>query len=120
LEPAITKYYEDHSAERTMEAWEVWRLSAPKRPLKRPPAGHYETLAGPHGYYDGEYWAQGSRDEQIGFVEGYLWCMRTKVKTPQQTYSRSADYYADKISEFVKAHRSYAKPVASILERYRD
>jgi hypothetical protein len=80
-----------------------------------------ETWKNPHWYLNGDWWRQSSRDEQLGFVEGYLWCMQTRVKPPhRQRYPQPAEYYADKISAYVNSHDHGAdEAIADILARYQ-
>jgi len=47
--------------------------------------------------------------------------MRTQVSTPTESYSRSADYYCQKIDAFVSAHPKLDnEAVAVTLHRFRD
>jgi hypothetical protein len=117
--PRINKYYQDHPTQRSLNVLEVWQRTEPKAPQPKAPTGG-ETWKNPHWYLNGGWWQQSSRDEQLGFVEGYLWCIRIKVKPQRQSYLQPADYYAGKISEYVKSHdHAVDEAIADILARYQ-
>jgi hypothetical protein len=115
----VTKYYLDHPSQRALNVLVVWQKSEPKGPQPKPPSGG-ETWANPHWYLNGGWWQTSRRGEREGFLEGYLWCMRTRVKPPRPNYSQPVNYYVDKISEYIKTHDAYEKSIASILARYQD
>lgn len=121
--PKITEYYRTHEATGTLPVIEVWHtvLSDAPPDINSPAA---EKWTNPHGYYDGQYWREGSMSEHVAFLEGYLECLRTQLVPPTtQTYSRSITYYVDKIDKYIdeKAHpHSDHEAIADILARFRD
>lgn len=121
LEQRMTRYYKEHPKDRGLPVTDVWRkLLSESKPTKPPPGG--EEWTNPHGFLDGTWWVQSSQPERLALLEGYLWCMRTCVNQPSETYSRSADYYAEKIGKYILAHpkTAYDEAVATVLARYRD
>jgi hypothetical protein len=80
-----------------------------------------ETWKNAHWYLNGDWWAQEAQTEQLGFVEGYLWCMRTQVEGPHASYSKSDDFYREKINAFVTANPKLGnEAVAKTLARFKD
>jgi len=120
LPQKVTQYYKDHPAERTASIKDVWeKLVLTSRPRKPAPGG--EVWNNPHGYYNGLWWRQGSDDNRLGFAEGYLWCLRTQVNPPTETYSHPVSYYVEKIDAYLQAHpKGDDEAVAIILSRFRD
>ena len=120
LDAKISEYYKTHPQDTGMNVADVWRqMLSESQPTKPAPGG--EVWTNPHGYYDGLWWRQGSESENRGFLEGYLWCMRTSVNQPSETYSRPISYYADKISAYIQTHpKADGEAVATILSRFRD
>ena len=114
----ITKFYEaDLGANRlsVLEAWQ--RVSSSEKQAPAPRGG--ETWTNPHWYLNGGWWAQEAETEQLGFVEGYLWCMRTQVEKPHARYSKSNSFYREKINAFVTANPKLGnEAVAKTLARF--
>jgi len=120
LSPKITQYYQTHSSERKQLVTEVWKKLQPE-PSASTHAPDGESWKNAHWYLNGLWWRQSSETEQLGFLEGYRWCMRSCVKSKSQSYSHPDGYYVAKITEFLKAHpKGDDESVASILLRYRD
>ena len=116
----ITHYYKAHPQNLSVGVVEVWENVRPKEGLSGS-APNAETWTSPHWYLNGLWWRQGSRLENVGFVEGYLWCVTTRLKSPAQAYSRPIAYYADHISTYIRANpKADDQAVATILERFRD
>jgi len=120
LDAKIGEYYKSHPSDVGENVADVWRkIQSESQPSKGLPGA--EVWKNPHGYLDGFWWRQGSESENRGFLEGYLWCVRTCVKQRTDTYSQSLEYYADKISGYVRAHpKAEHEAVATILLRFRD
>ena len=120
LEKKITQYYQMHPAERAEPIAEVWKkLVSTSRATPSPAGG--EVWKNPHGYYNGLWWRQGSDNERLGFLEGYLWCLHTCVERPAEAYSKPAGYYVDKIDSYIQRFpRGNDEPIATILSRFRD
>jgi hypothetical protein len=122
LEEQIEQYYDVHPSSRNLPVSTVWQKVAIQGPPATPRPAGGEVYTNPHGYYDGEFWRTGSESSNRGFLEGYLWCIRTCVKEPTEAYSRSIDYYFDKIWNYVQAYPKAAQneTIADILFRFRD
>jgi hypothetical protein len=120
VEPRITSYYQSYPAQRRLLFIDVWKKTEPKATeVKAAPAAG-EDWKNAHWYLNGTWWKQSREDERLGFIEGHLWCMRSRVNQPSESYSRPAEYYVEKISEYVKKNGAYEKAIADILKRYRD
>jgi hypothetical protein len=121
---AITRFYAGHPGSQKLSVFEVWKrviVQSHQKPTAK--SKYAETWNNPHWYLDGFWWLDAAPDERQGFVEGYLWCMRTHVPGSQDTYSKSADYYVEKIDVFTRANshsKADREKIASILRRYRD
>jgi len=116
----ITKFYQSHPGLKGLSILEAWqRVSRTGKQAPDPKGG--ETWTNPHWYLNGGWWVQGSEAEQRGFVEGYLWCMRTQVDGPHASYSKSDSFYWGKINAFVTAHPKLdEEAVAKTLARFKD
>ncbi len=123
LADKISKFYKEHPESADVNVVEVWKKTWDKTPPPASAAQPGETWKNAHWYLDGFWWLDATQDERQGFVEGYLWCMRTHVPDSQDTYSKSAGYYVEKIDAFTRANsnsKADREKVASILRRYRD
>ena len=121
LEGEIDRYYKAHPNDWNVAVTTVWKRVSVQGPPAKPSLPGGEVYTNPHGIHDGFWWRQGSESENQGFLEGYIWCMRTCVKEPAETYSRSIDYYFDKIWDYIIAHpKAEDEAVAVLLTRFRD
>jgi hypothetical protein len=120
LQEGITKYYKTRPQDSAMNVADAWRkVLSVSKPRKSIPGG--EVWTNPHGYFDGQWWRESSESDNRGYLEGYLWCLRTCVNPPPETYSRPISYYADQISVYVRDHpKAEGEAVADILYRFRD
>ncbi|MCE5310110.1 MAG: hypothetical protein LLG20_20945 [Acidobacteriales bacterium] len=115
----ITRYYKTHPNDRRVLVIDIWRRVGAATSTKPLPNG--EVWKEPHWYLNGLWWRQVSESERLGFLEGYLWCLRTQVNRPENAYSRSLSFYVDEIDEYVRAYpKADDESVATILERFRD
>jgi hypothetical protein len=118
----IDKYYKTHPGSVNLNVIDVWEkvVNHPK-PSKAVDKSNPEIWKNAHWYLNGGWWRQGNEDEQLGFVEGYLWCLKTQVSNPTESYSRSASFYRRKIDAFVRANpKMNSEAVAVTLHRFRD
>jgi hypothetical protein len=119
LQDKITAYYKNHPARKTMlvtEVWqEVWHTPGESKP------SDVETWKNPHWYLNGLWWRQGSRDEQKGFLEGYLWCVRSRLSSGPRDYALSNEHYFNKLDQYIQSHPGADDtPVATTLSRFSD
>jgi hypothetical protein len=116
----ITKLYETDPGTKNLSILEAWRqVSAAEKQAPAPKGG--ETWNNPHWYLNGDWWTQEAQTEQTGFVEGYLWCVRTQVKGPHGSYSKPDSYYWEKVNTYVTANPKLGKEaVATTLARFKD
>jgi hypothetical protein len=123
LQGRITAYYKKHPEQQSMLVTEVWqevwaKLAKNVKPSKQPSGG--ETWSNAHWYLDGRWWGQGSTDEENGFIEGFLWCVRSRVKDGAENYPLPNSHYFSKVDQYIRSHPdSGNKPVAEILARFR-
>jgi len=124
MNDAIGKFYKDHPELHDLDVVDVWKKVIEQSSRKAVPNSEYaEIWKNPHWYFDGFWWLDETPDQKQGFVEGYLWCMRTQVTAPSETYSKPASYYVKKIDAFTKANaesKANREKVALILRRYKD
>ena len=117
----ITKFYELHPESISSSVINVWQKVADQPKASNGGKDEGEVWKNAHWYLNGDWWAQISEDQQLGFVEGYLWCLKTQVPTPTDSYSKPPDAYRRKIDAFVKANPKLGnEAVAVTLHRYRD
>lgn len=82
----ITDFYAQHKATRLNVAQVAQKVAA-NGPVSHPAPGG-EVYTNRHGYYDGLWWKGASGDEQLGYVEGYLVCL--KRQAPKSESQRTA------------------------------
>ncbi len=119
----ITKFYEEHPQSAELSVVDVWQKLWSKAPPSAAAAQPGETWRNAHWYLDGFWWLDETPDQKQGFVEGYLWCMRTEVPAPSETYSKPVNFYVEKIDAFTRANadsKADREKVALILKRYKD
>ena len=119
----ITKFYKEHPESDDVSIVDVWKKLSAKTPPSAAAAQPGETWKNAHWYLDGFWWLDETPDQKQGFVEGYLWCMRTQVTAPSETYSKSVSFYVEKIDAFARANadsKADREKVASILRHYKD
>ena len=118
----ISKYYKTHRDAAGLSVVEVWiKLDAQGQFDMGPDDKGGEIWKNAHWYLNGEWWTQSSEDQQLGFVEGYLWCMKTQAPASTDSYSASPKTYQQKINAFVNAHPKLGnESVAVTLRRFRD
>jgi hypothetical protein len=72
---------------------------------------------------DGFWWIDETPDQKLGFIEGYLWCMKTHFPASTEMYSKQPSFYVGKIDGFTRANaetKANREKVALILRRYKD
>lgn len=118
----ITKYYRTHPSRTNLLVTEVWSIlnqdTARNAPAKTETKG--ETWTNPHWYLNGTWWYQVEGSERLGFIEGYLSCVRTHLKESPASYSRNPEYYESEISKYIKTHHGFDQAIAEILPKFRD
>jgi hypothetical protein len=117
----ITNFYRTHPESADLTVIDVWqRVENRSKPIKdKSPSA--ETWKNAHWYLNGDWWMQTSKRQQFGFVEGYLWCLRTQTQTSAESYSQSAISYQRKIDAFVRANPKLGnEAIATTLRRFRD
>ena len=127
LEPRITAFVESNKSNLKISVAQL--IAAVARPQAADPNDKYaQHFPGKHGFFDGEYWRMSYPDHRAGFVEGYLDCYRSLIRT-NNSFSRPARLYAQDISKWygvsdsdpgeINSQRTDAK-IAGVLLRFRD
>jgi hypothetical protein len=117
----ISKYYETHRDAAGLSVVEVWQRLDAQDQFDKGADNQGEAWKNAHWYLNGDWWTQSSEDQQLGFVEGYLWCMKSQAPAPTDMYSDSPKAYRQKINSFVSAHPKLGnESVAVTLRRFRD
>jgi hypothetical protein len=120
LDTEIDQSYKAHPSNLSLPIVALWQKLLAQAPPAKPRRGG-EVWTNPHGYYNGDWYKQSSYDERIGFLQGYIGCLRTYMKEPTESYSRQPGYYDDKIWDYIDTHpKAYNEPIATMLARYRD
>jgi hypothetical protein len=121
LSDRITKFYVAHPESVGLSVIDVWQKVTDKPKASNGADVKGERWKNAHWYLNGDWWSQVSEAQQLGFVEGYLSCLKTQVATPTESYSASAGSYRRKIDSFVRANPKQGKEAVAItLRRYRD
>jgi len=118
----ISGYYKAHPDASGLSVLEVWeKLDARSKIDASADDRGAEVWKNAHWYLNGDWWGQVSEDQELGFVEGYLWCVRTQAPDSSDKYSASPKVYWKKINAFVIAHPKLGdEAVAITLRRFRD
>ena len=119
----ITRFYKKHPESAGLNVVDVWKKMWTKAPPPAAAGQPGETWKNAHWYLDGFWWLDETPDQRQGFIEGYLWCMKTQVPAPSETYSKEASFYVEKIDAFAKANadsKTDREKIALILRRYKD
>jgi len=117
----ISGFYTQNIAERSLLVPAAWkRVLADSPPPKASPGA--EVWEGPHGYYRGRWYYTGARGERLGYLEAYLWCLRTYAKVPAAAYPRSLEFYDGQITGLMTNNEgpAWRQPVADLLARFRS
>lgn len=117
----ISNFYRVHSELASLSVIDVWRQVEDQPKASDGAESQGETWKNAHWYLNGNWWSQVGEVQQFGFVEGYLWCLRTQAPDRTEGYSGSIDSYLRRIDAFVKANPKQSKEaVAVTLRRFRD
>jgi len=115
----VTHYYRTHPSNKGTPVIEVWRQLAGAEIVKEYKEG--EVWRNPHWYLNGLWWRQSSEEARLGFLEGYLWCVKSCVSPRSGAYTLSASSYRSKIDDYVKKHaKADDEAIATILGTFRD
>ncbi len=87
----VSGYYERHPSERGLRVIEVWRKVAVQMGRDTPQTKGGEVYTNPHGFLDGLWFRGVSQSERLGFLQGYLECLKGYVSKPKARYSRSVE-----------------------------
>ena len=120
LDERITKFYQTNAASKDLSILAAWQ-KVPSTGKQAAALKGGETWSNPHWYLNGDWWVKADRPEQQGFLEGYLWCLRTQVEEPHASFSKSDSFYWEKVNAFVTANPKLGREaVAKTLATFRD
>ena len=127
----ITMFYEENVSRQTQAVAAVLHMFRAGPGEKPRPGG--ELVKGRHAYYDGLYWRQiseysGPELEQLGFVEGYLWCHARLAHNKGGVFSKPPGEYVRLITQWYGFNRETddvdekrePTAIAGALFRFRD
>jgi hypothetical protein len=120
---AVDRYYQKNPSEASTPASLVMDklniaspISQPRRPGKSP-----APAKTPHGIVDGTWWRSATGDEQLGYVEGYLFCrVQTRSTKPSHFSKRALDYVQITSTYYADDVKHEAEKLADVLSRFAD
>jgi hypothetical protein len=125
--PRITHYYDSHPQKTARPVIRVlFDVRSPNPP--KPTAGG-EVWNERHWFFDGDYWGQMSKYEQIAYIDGYLSCYRKYLPSRPKKFSKLSVLYAERISGWFDAEPSKSPKlvskrqhvaIAGVLYRFTD
>lgn len=98
----ITEGYRNEPAKQSMPISEIIHDFRDEAGAKTAPSNALPR----HGHLDGLYWKQmggQDRSEQVGFVEGYLWCHSELAQNMGGVFSKRPVEYADLITQWYRS-----------------
>lgn len=109
----ITDFYAQHKVTNLNVGQVAFKIVA-NSPVSHPTPGG-EVYTNRHGYYDGLWWKGASGDEQLGYVEGYLVCLKRPATNSesQRTTIAISNWYGQHPS---KEDRAIAYVLENILK----
>jgi hypothetical protein len=122
VDAKIRKYYRSNPEAENLSVVDVWEKigAAQVATAETNPSGG-EDWTNAHWYFNEDWWVGGSSLDQLGFLEGYIWCTDNRVKPKTETFSHSVNFYQKKIDAYIEAHpKADNEAVALILRRFRD
>ncbi len=123
---SVTNFYRDEPDKRSLPVFEAIRIVEDEPPLRETGKGG-EVWTEPHGYWDGQWWREGSPADRLGFVEGYLAC-HSRSQRPHGALSRTPPEYARLINQWYKLNEETGDvepdrvdtKIADVLFKFRD
>lgn len=127
LEPKVSKQYAAGPEVMTQQVSTVIKGLASVEPSNPLDKGG-DRYPGKHGMFAGEYWRQAQPEHRLGFIEGYVDCLRSEAAGGSR-YSRPAATYVARLSEWfgikagdpgvIRADRAETT-IADALRLFRD
>lgn len=125
--PRITQYYESHPQKIARPV--IWVLFDVRNPHPPKPLDGGEVWTEKHGFFNGDYWGQMSKYEEVAYIDGYLSCYRKYLSSRPKKFSRNSTFYADRISRWFDAEpgkspklraRRARMAIADVLYKFAD
>lgn len=85
------------------------------------PPGTAEISPQP-GFFNGEYWVQAGPEQQLGYIEGYLWCHQHRPSQRREQFSKSPAEYREMVTNWYddgSPGHSTDTPISKVLYRVR-
>ena len=122
----ITNFYRNTPGKRSVAVFDIVRMADEQPPLSKEPGGG-DTWTERHGYWDGQWWREGSPADRLGFVEGYVACY-ARAKNATADFRRQPGDYAKLISQWYRLNEETADidparetdKIADVLFRFAD
>lgn len=112
--PRITQYYESHPQKVARPVIRV--LFDVRSPHPPQPLEGGEVWTEKHWFFNGDYWGQMSKYEEIAFIDGYLSCYRNYLSSRPKKFSLSSSFYAERITRWFDAEPSKSPKVIAKRE----
>jgi hypothetical protein len=126
-EEEVTNFYRNKPDELVLPVFDAIRIAEELPPLRKAKKGG-EVWNEPHGYWDGQWWREGTPADRIGFVEGYLACYQLGARNARASFSKSAAEYVALINEWYRLNeetgdvdqKKVETKIANVLFKFRD
>jgi hypothetical protein len=127
----VSDYYEQEPSARDIAAGDVLvrvASASAKPPEKSEPSGKSEGPPGTAeispqpGFFNGEYWMQAGLQQQLGYVEGYLWCHQHRQSHRRGQFSKSPADYREMVTDWYNSEspgHSSDTPLSKVLYQVR-
>lgn len=113
--PRISSYYQSHPQQLSHSVTQVLFKVRSVHPPKPPKDG--EVWRGKHWFFDGEYWGQIGKNEQVAFIDGYLTCYREYLASRTEKFSKSSNTYANGITGWFDAEPTRSPKLVTQREK---
>lgn len=110
----ITQYYDSHPQKVARPVIGVLFDVRSPRPPKPLEGG--EVWTEKHWFFNGDYWGQMSKYEEIAYVDGYLTCYRKYLSSRPKKFSKSSAFYAESITRWFDAEPGKSPKLAAKRE----
>lgn len=111
----ISKYYDSHPQQLARPVTSVLFDVRSKHPPKPLEGG--EVWTEKHWFFNGGYWGEMRRYDQIAFVDGYVSCYRTHLSSHPMRFSKPSSVYAAQISRWFDAEPSKTSKLVAKREK---
>lgn len=122
----VTKYYLESPGKSSVLVLDVLAIAGTQVLSDKGPTGG-ESWTEPHGFWDGQWWREGTAAERLGFVEGYLACYARSEMT-QGKFGKAPGRYTQLINNWYGLNEKTGDvdpsrvdiKIADVLLKFRD